>query len=514
MRIRTIVALVAGTTAFCLLISAVQEAQTYRFRIDQIDYSSYPEIRVYFTALNPLNLPMIGLTPESVHLKEDGIALTTYRIATADTLNEPFRVALLVDISGSMKAGGAIDSAREAIADFLGAMDPAAKVRITTFGDAVQTLADWETPREVAVQRVNALQAVGTRTLLYDGLADVMTALKAEVRGRRAIILLTDGRDEGSHRTVDDVARLAQDLGVPLFALAYGPSADSASLERLAQVSGGWAVRAQTPRDLAAFYDSVRRYLMSQYVAVYETRAKPGAERHAISIEFELAGKSYSAVREFVLPLGLKPTRATRLTGSEVSVQPPEKPPLGAIVFGILTLAIVIGAILFVSRSGRPVKCEKCGNPLPKGATECPTCAQAAKEQSEKGAASVSLPTAAQEGVSRTLVFRKVQQAVGVLRVISGSHSGKEYLLELPRIVVGRGRACDILLDDPSLAPEHFVIRKEDGQYYLSDLGSPAGTLVNGQKVTEKVLLNNGARIQSGDVVLVFRIAETVKSVV
>jgi hypothetical protein len=495
--------------------SAAATAESgYRFRIDQIDYSSYPEIRVYFTALNPLNLPMMGLTPETIRLKEDGVALSAYRISTADTLNEPFRVGLLVDESGSMKVGGAMDAAKEALSAFLKNLDPVAKVRVTTFGDAVRTVADWETPRDEAVNRVNAIQAIGARTLLNDALADVMTAMKAEIRGRCAVILMTDGRDEGSRLTADDVARLAQDFGVPVFTLGYGPSPDFASLDRLARLSGGWAVQARIPRDLAAFYEFVRRYLMSEYVAVYETRAKPGADRHAVSIEFERAGQVYSAVREFVLPLGLKPTRATRVSGSETGVSPPQRPPLGALLLGVLTLITVIGAVVFVTRSGKRIKCEKCGNPMPKGATDCPVCAKADKEQKEQGLAAVSMPTATQEGVSRTLVFRKVQQAVGVLRVISGTHSGKEYLLELPRIVVGRGRACDILLDDPSLASEHFVIRKEDAQYYLTDLGSEHGSLVNGQKVTERTLLNNGARIQAGDVVLVFRIAETVKSVV
>ncbi|MHA2621021.1 MAG: FHA domain-containing protein [bacterium JZ-2024 1] len=506
---------VAGLFLVALTAVTARAGSTeYRIRIDQIDYSGYPEMRVYFTALNPLNLPLVGLTTENVLLKEDGIAVSAYRVSSADTIGEPLRVALLIDESGSMKQQGAMDAVKAALTGFLEDLDPAAQVRLSAFGDRVHVISDWETPRAEAISRVNSLSASATRTLLFDGLADVMTVLKAEERGRRAIIVMTDGRDEGSKLTADDVARSAQDLGVPLFALGFGSSADMDTLERLARLSGGWAVRAQTPKDLASFYEFVQTYLMSTLVLVYETRAKPGAEKHAIALEFKRGGVTYSAVREFVLPLGLKPTRATRVRESEAGTGGREKPPAGAIILSVVTLIVVVGALFAVTRSSRVVRCEKCGNPIPKGATDCPSCEKAEKEQKEQGVAAVQMPTALSEGVSRTLVFRKVQQAVGVLRVISGSHSGKEYLLELPRVVVGRGRACDILLDDASLAAEHFVIRKEDGQYIISDLGSEKGTLVNGQKITEKTVLNNGARIQAGDVVLVFRIAETVKSVV
>lgn len=486
----------------------------YRIRIDQVDYSRYPEILVYFTALNPLNLPIIGLTPENVRLKEDGVPVKVYQIASADTLSERLRVALLVDESGSMRADGAMEAAKAALTKFLEGLDPAAKVRVTGFGDTVRVLADWETPRARAVERVKGLAATASQTLLFDGLAEVMKAMRAEVSGRRAIIVLTDGRDEGSRLTADDVARLAEDLGIPVFALGYGPNADMRTLERIAQISGGWTVQAHRPGDLGSFYEFVRTYLMSAFVAVYETRAKPGAEKHAVSLEFERGGQTFSAVREFVLPLGLKPTRAPRVSSTGSGAVSGAKPPLGAILLSMVTLAVVVGTLARVTRPGKTVKCGKCGNIIPRGTTECPHCATAEKEQKEQGVAAVGLPTATQEGVSRTLVFRKVQQAVGVLRVISGAHSGKEYLLELPRIVVGRGRACDILLDDPSLATEHFVIRREDGQYFVSDLGSESGTVVNGQRITEKALLHSGARIQAGDVVLVFRIAETVKSVV
>lgn len=96
---------------------------------------------------------------------------------------------------------------------------------------------------------------------------------------------------------------------------------------------------------------------------------------------------------------------------------------------------------------------------------------------------------------------------VGHLRV-SGSMS-----LEAPsplgqgKTVVGREDA-DIVAMDPSLSARHFEIENRDGEFFVRDLDSTNGTILNGETVVDSVRLQDGDRIEAGKTTFVFRTLE------
>ena len=73
--------------------------------------------------------------------------------------------------------------------------------------------------------------------------------------------------------------------------------------------------------------------------------------------------------------------------------------------------------------------------------------------------------------------------------------------------VVGRGKDCDLVLEDNNLSRRHCQIRKWAGFFKLEDLQSKNGTYVNGAKITT-VNLSDGDLIAIGDQSLVFKLAE------
>ena len=66
------------------------------------------------------------------------------------------------------------------------------------------------------------------------------------------------------------------------------------------------------------------------------------------------------------------------------------------------------------------------------------------------------------------------------------------------RIVVGRSSSCDIALLDKLLSRQHFCIEKDNGSFYVVDLGATNGTFVNGVKIGNRCRLKNGDVIQAG----------------
>jgi pSer/pThr/pTyr-binding forkhead associated (FHA) protein len=74
-----------------------------------------------------------------------------------------------------------------------------------------------------------------------------------------------------------------------------------------------------------------------------------------------------------------------------------------------------------------------------------------------------------------------------VLRGVAGSHFGRAIALK-QRLVVGRAADCDIVIDDAQIAPHHATVENIAEAICLRDMGSGAGALVNGLRLTTAVL--------------------------
>ena len=69
-------------------------------------------------------------------------------------------------------------------------------------------------------------------------------------------------------------------------------------------------------------------------------------------------------------------------------------------------------------------------------------------------------------------------------------------------VLVGRGADCDITLtDDAFVSTKHARFFKKDDNWYVEDLGSTNGTLVNSHRITAPVLLRVDDRVQTGTAV-------------
>lgn len=70
------------------------------------------------------------------------------------------------------------------------------------------------------------------------------------------------------------------------------------------------------------------------------------------------------------------------------------------------------------------------------------------------------------------------------------------------KLIVGRLSSCNISVLDDKLSKQHFMIEKDSGSYYLTDLQSTNGTKVNGIKVAERYKLKNGDVVQAGSLTI------------
>ena len=162
--------------------------------------------------------PLTGLRLENFAVLEDGKPQTVTNFATTET---PFEIALLLDTSGSTRED--LGLIRDAANAFIAALRPGDRVAVVAFKnsgngvplatvDLVSTLTDDRQTLRAAVERLGTSNG----TPFYDSLAAIARqvfrdAPREEVRGRRAVVALTDGVDSSSNIGFDEArARLAQ----------------------------------------------------------------------------------------------------------------------------------------------------------------------------------------------------------------------------------------------------------------------------------------------------------------
>jgi len=90
-----------------------------------------------------------------------------------------------------------------------------------------------------------------------------------------------------------------------------------------------------------------------------------------------------------------------------------------------------------------------------------------------------------------------------VIVVLSGNAAGSEFVLDQPKVSVGRGTESDLTFDDSTMSREHVVIEFSDGGFRIRDQGSMNGTQLNGETI-QVGNLDHGDRFQIGEHVFQF----------
>jgi serine phosphatase RsbU (regulator of sigma subunit) len=93
---------------------------------------------------------------------------------------------------------------------------------------------------------------------------------------------------------------------------------------------------------------------------------------------------------------------------------------------------------------------------------------------------------------------------VAVLKVIKGSCPGQLVELQGERMVMGRHPSCQIVLDNAAVSRNHAQILESHGTYYLEDLRSRNGTLLNGTRIQGRTEISDNDEIRVCEVVLRF----------
>ena len=276
--------------------------------VTQPDESKFPEITLYYEVKRPDGTFILDAKREEFRVTEDGKDRPILRFeAPMSTEARPTTVVLVVDRSGSMKRNDKIGGLKRAVATFLGGLPSGSRVAVIAFSDDIELICPFTTDPARVREAVDGLEAVGG-TRYYDAVAEALELLGKEP-GRRAILALTDGLDEGSRfATLPSAIGQARTLGLPVHTLGFGSHREIAvdDLRSLAGETRGQHYLARDADQLRKIYEEIAQRLGSSYSLAYQTDRKvPDGTLRPIRIFYAKAtraGETAVFIRGMVVP--------------------------------------------------------------------------------------------------------------------------------------------------------------------------------------------------------------------
>ncbi len=230
--------------------------------IRQVDNTNFPNMTFYATIFDEEGKIVEEVDVTDFVVQEIDINGTVTEIALQDvykviaSADDHININLVLDASGSMDSSSKMQQARTAANSFIDKVDLSGgdRVEIISFDDYVYLEQEFTSDKNTLNTAINNIDTAGA-TALYDALyAGVFQTYYEE--GAKCVIGFTDGQENASSYSFEDVVGLSQSTGIPVYIIGIGDEYDVATLQNLAAQCGGEYYSAGTV-DLAVLLEEI-----------------------------------------------------------------------------------------------------------------------------------------------------------------------------------------------------------------------------------------------------------------
>ena len=230
---------------------------------------------VNVTVTDPYDRIVTGLDEDNFKVFDDKVQ---QKIVSFSTEDAPIAVGLVFDSSGSM--GDKIQKAKEAALQFFKTSNPQDEFMLINFSDRPNLITGFTSKYDTLQNRLLFVKS-GGKTALLDAIYLALSEMKKATTNRKALLVISDGGDNHSRYTENDIKKAVKESDVQIYAVgifeplssrartpeeAGGPSL----LAELAQVSGGRMFSVEDPNELPDIAEKISIELRNQYVLGYK----------------------------------------------------------------------------------------------------------------------------------------------------------------------------------------------------------------------------------------------------
>lgn len=254
-------------------------------------------VELYVVVTDEANRPVRGLTQENFLVREEG---RTQAIASfSDAADLPLTLGMAIDSSASMFVK--LPNVQRAAIDFLrSTFSEQDRAFVVDFDTTPRLVRSTTHEVERVVLSIENMEANG-RTALWESIVYSLVQLQG-VRGRKALIVFSDGADEDDEFPFRSCLSFAKKMGVPIYLILMrkepkDPSALSllarsfnSRADRLVASTGGRIFYAKEFESLDAVYDEIEVELRSQYLLTYYPEGSRGVAWRDVDVSLTIKG--------------------------------------------------------------------------------------------------------------------------------------------------------------------------------------------------------------------------------
>ncbi len=293
-----------GELAYLTVIAELDDgsrAEAVRFLnnpqfLEEVDVNL---VELFTTVTNNSGGLVSGLAAEDFQVFEDGRLQTLSKFELVNNL--PLTIGLALDTSGSMS--DALYEARLAAAGFLDQIVTRRdRCFALGFADRPFLLMPPTNDADAVARSLEGLQADGF-TALHDALVHGLYYFRG-VRGRKALILLSDGDDTASNLTFPQALEYARYSGVVIYTIGLNVSNLNRGvrdkLKDLSRETGGRSFFIKKAEELASVYQAIEDELRSQYLLAYASdRPSTGESYREVEVKMKKRGMKARTARGY-----------------------------------------------------------------------------------------------------------------------------------------------------------------------------------------------------------------------
>ncbi len=231
-----------------------------------------------YTTVTEKGRPVNYLQQSAFKVFEDGVVQQIQGFEFVKNL--PLSIGVMIDTSASMLES--LPDAQQAALQFLDyTIGPKDRAYVVSFDNEPYLLAKLTSRKDKLVRGLSGLRAEGS-TALYDAIIYGLYQFTG-IKGKKAIVLLTDGKDTTSKFDYDTLLEYVRKSGIAVYAIGLKISGVDLEvkykLNKIAQITGGQTFYIDSAKNLETIYKQINEDLRAQYLLTYYSSNNEGKDR-------------------------------------------------------------------------------------------------------------------------------------------------------------------------------------------------------------------------------------------